>query len=129
MSGRLRDRNEIGSLVGAKSASSPVLKEQSSPSPFVVWTAGYSTVGMGAEAKVVGLGEPVTVGSVTVRSGDYLLCDYDEQAVVRVPAELIARVMRWCEKRRGQDENAMQFVKDGGTVGEAFTRYRSKIEP
>jgi regulator of RNase E activity RraA len=98
-------------------------------SNFTAWNRGYSIVGAGAEGHVVAMGEDVNIGdaNVTVRMGDYLLCDFEESAIVRVPHELVARVLAWVKLRSEQDSKALRYVRAGGGVGDAFKRFRGKI--
>jgi regulator of RNase E activity RraA len=124
VSGRVRDREEIGGLVSEDSHS-----QGRQGKSFTVWNRGYSIVGAGAEGHVVAMGEDVNVGdaNVRVRKGDYLLCDFEESAIVRVPQELAVKALAWAKLRSEQDSKALEYVQSGGGVGEAFKTFRSKI--
>lgn len=147
VSGRVRDRGEIGELVGrggdgdsnvdaetkAKTGNDAAADVDANatptpPSRFTAWTKGYSIVGQGAEAHVVAMGAGVVVGEVRVEQGDWLVCELEEEAVVRVPRGLVERVLKWAETRKAQDAKAMEWVRNGGQVGEGLKRFRGKIE-
>ena len=43
---------------------------------------------------------------------------------MRIPADLLERVIHWLQARHGAEERVKRFVAGGGSVQEAFERFR-----
>lgn len=67
---RLEKRGVVGAVVGGRVRD---LKEM--PAAWEVWALGVSTVGAGAETRVVGIDVKVEVCGVVVEAGDVVFCD------------------------------------------------------
>ncbi len=65
--------------------------------------------------------EPITIGSVAVAPGDWVVGD--EDGVVVVPAGLAGDVLRAAEEKVGTENLVREAVRDGMTPLEAFERY------
>jgi regulator of RNase E activity RraA len=59
-----------------------------------------------------------------VRAGD-IICVDPVEGVVRIPIEHVQYVLDWLEKRGSSEEQIQAMVKAGGSVQEAFKKYRS----
>jgi 4-hydroxy-4-methyl-2-oxoglutarate aldolase len=80
---------------------------------FPVWSAGVSV--HGTVKTVPGwVNEPVVVGGVIVRTGDYVLADDD--GVVVVPAERIEEVLAAALARRAKEEKGFERLREGATT-------------
>jgi regulator of RNase E activity RraA len=66
---------------------------------------------------------PITISGVAIEPGDIIFCDPAE-GVVRIPADLLERVIHWLQARHGAEERVKRFVAGGGSVQEAFERFR-----
>lgn len=66
-------------------------------------------------------GEPVTIGAVTIRSGDYLLADRD--GVVIVPADIAEEVVRQTEQTVLTENKVRTAILSGVDPVEAYERY------
>ena len=88
-----------------------------------VWSHGLSTVGAGAECKLQAVEVPVEVCGLTINPGDLLFLD-EASGVVRIPRALADPVAAWLERRGDAEERIKAFVRAGGSVAEAFERYR-----
>ncbi len=66
-------------------------------------------------------GEPVTIGTVTIRSGDYLLADRD--GVVIIPAALAADVVTRTEEVVATESDMRRALVGGMDPVEAYHRY------
>lgn len=80
---------------------------------FPVWSAGVSV--RGTVKTVPGrVNEPVVVGGVLVRPGDYVLGDDD--GVVVVPAERVDPVLAAAEARHAAEEQGFARLRAGATT-------------
>ena len=46
------------------------------------------------------------------------------EGLVRIPAGLVQEVVAWLERRGDSEEQVKQWVKAGGKVEEAFSKFR-----
>ncbi len=87
----------------------PVFCEANTPADIVErWT--YDT-----------LGEPVTIGSVTIRSGDWLLGDRD--GVVIIPKEIAEDVVSDTEAVMGTEGDMRRAIMDGMDAEQAYLKF------
>jgi regulator of RNase E activity RraA len=68
------------------------------------------------------LGEPITIGTVTIRSGDYLLGDAD--GVVIIPADMAARVVAETERVVATESDMRRAILDGMDPEKAYLKFR-----
>ena len=66
-------------------------------------------------------GEPITIGSVTIRSGDYLLGDRD--GVVVLPADVAADVITRTEEVVATENKVRTAILDGMDPQQAYLKY------
>lgn len=66
---------------------------------------------------------PVVAAGVYIEPGDVVMVDLEE-GVVSIPRAMVAGVLRWLEARGDGEERAMDAVKSGSTVKDAFKAFR-----
>ncbi len=71
--------------------------------------------------EVTATGEPITIGTVGIDPGDWVVGD--EDGVVVVPAARAEGVLRGAEAKVGTENLVRDAVRDGMTPLEAFARY------
>jgi regulator of RNase E activity RraA len=99
----------------------PALKDLSIP----IWSRGTSVVGAGAETRFHARDVGVDVGNgIKVEAGDYLVVDEAEEGVVCVPKDRVDEVLVVVRRLVAQDEMVEREVREGGSVKEAFRKYR-----
>jgi regulator of RNase E activity RraA len=91
-----------------------------------IWSRGTSVVGAGAETKAWGTNVELRIGEVSVMPGDIGIVDEEEGGVVIIPKEDLDEVLRMLPGMVEADAKVEAEVIAGGTVGEAFAKYRSK---
>jgi regulator of RNase E activity RraA len=67
------------------------------------------------------LGEPITIGTVTLRSGDYLIGDRD--GVVIVPMEVVEEAVRLTEDVMATESDMRSAIMNGMDPEEAYLKY------
>jgi regulator of RNase E activity RraA len=67
------------------------------------------------------LGEPITIGTVTLRSGDYLIGDRD--GVVIVPVEVVEEAVRLTEDVMATESDMRSAIMNGMDPEEAYLKY------
>jgi regulator of RNase E activity RraA len=67
------------------------------------------------------LGEPITIGAVTICSGDYLLGDRD--GVVIIPAEMVAEAVTRTEEMMATESEMRAAILGGMDAEEAYLKY------
>lgn len=67
------------------------------------------------------LGEPITIGTVTLRSGDYLIGDRD--GVVVVPREVVEETVRLTEDVMATESDMRAAIMNGMDPEEAYLKY------
>ncbi|KAI0075748.1 RraA-like protein [Panus rudis PR-1116 ss-1] len=99
---------------------------------FPVFAKGHSTLGQSPFTRPSAVNVPVTIipeGStdfpaVEVKPGDWIVAD--EDGVVSVPQDIIAKVVELAAKGREIDEKCMQDIRAGSGVQAAFKKHRGK---
>lgn len=71
--------------------------------------------------EVVAMQEPITIGTVVVRPGDWVVGDDD--GVVVVPQDVAAEVLAEAEEKVGTESAIRAAVREGMTPLEAYERY------
>lgn len=108
-------------MVSGRVRDVPALQALSIP----VWSRGTSVVGAGAETRFHARDVGVEMGNgVRVEAGDFLVVDEGERGVVCVPKDRVDDVLELCRKGTAADEACEGFVREGGSVREAFARFR-----
>jgi len=69
-----------------------------------------------------GFGEPVTIGEVNIRGGDYVLADDD--GVVVIPGERAGEIVGEAEEMMGRENLVRQAIMDGMNPQQAYLTYR-----
>jgi regulator of RNase E activity RraA len=95
---------------------------------FPVWAKGQSTMGAAPFSRVASVGEPICLAEesicpVLVKTGDIVIAD--EDGVVRIPTDLVNKVVELCKLRTAMDAKCMEDVKNGISLVEAFARHRN----
>ena len=90
-----------------------------------VWARGTSVIGAGAETKFHAKGVKLKIGEVEVEQGDVVMVDPAENGIVVVPRGRLDEVLVLLPRLVEADERALADVESGGSVGDAFARYRS----
>ncbi|KAF8243034.1 RraA-like protein [Wilcoxina mikolae CBS 423.85] len=85
-----------------------------------VWAEGVSTVGAGAETRVVAVDCEVEVSGVRVRMGDVVFADREGGGVVVIPAERVEEVVGMLEMGKEVDALVEGDLEAGMELGEAF---------
>jgi regulator of RNase E activity RraA len=87
-----------------------------------VFARGASPLDTNGRAEVRSFGEPVVVGGVTVRRGDYVVGDDD--GVVVAPAEVIEELVDSVQHKRRDEHGALTDLLAGDTVRDVWDRWR-----
>ena len=66
---------------------------------------------------------PIEVDGITVTPGDLIFCDPAEGAV-RIPKDLVEKVLEFLPKHAEQEENVKKMIEGGHSVQEAFDKCR-----
>lgn len=139
MATRMKVLGAVGVVADGRVRDLDELKEVGLP----VYARGTSTVGTGAQAKPWALDVPVTIGEVTIQpvcklrslctqfihrtdedtKGDIVFAD-PSSGVVVIPQEKLDQVLELLPKLVKADEKVIEFVREGGSVKEAFTKFR-----
>jgi regulator of RNase E activity RraA len=89
-----------------------------------IWAKGTSIIGAGAETKFHATDVTVRIGEVVVQPGDVVMIDPPENGVVVIPRNKLEEVLEMVPKLVEADEKVMQDVERGGSVKEAFAKFR-----
>jgi len=120
MATRMKIREVAGCLVGGRVRDLIELRSSSLP----IWGIGVSTVGTGAESKVIARNIPVSICGVVINPGDIIFCDPIE-GVVSIPRSLLQPVLDMMPKLVAADDRVKEAVLNGSSVFEAFARHRN----
>jgi len=69
-----------------------------------------------------GLGEPIAIGPVTIRAGDFLLADDD--GVVVIPAQHAKEIVSETEEVMGRESQVRKAIIEGMNPQQAYLTYR-----
>ena len=67
------------------------------------------------------LGDPISIGSVTIRSGDYIIADMD--GAVIIPQEVIEEVLTETEKVMTTESEMRNAIVDGMDPEKAYLKF------
>lgn len=88
---------------------------------FPVFACGVSPYDSLNRQRVVSRDEPVEVGGVTIRSGDFVFAD--EDGVVIVPQELESQVLTAAWEKVHAENEVRDAIRNGLGASEAFAKY------
>ena len=99
---------------------------------FPVFARGHSTLGQSPFTRPSAVNVPVTIApegtdafpALEVQPGDWMLAD--EDGVVCVPRDLVAKVVELAQKGRDVDAKCLEDIRAGTGVQDAFKRHRGK---
>jgi 4-hydroxy-4-methyl-2-oxoglutarate aldolase len=69
-----------------------------------------------------GFGEPITIASVRIRTGDYVVAD-DDGAVI-VPNDRVQQILTEAQEMTGRENLVRQAILDGMNPQQAYLTYR-----
>ena len=72
--------------------------------------------------KITSLGEPIKIGNLTIKSGDYVLGDID--GVVIIPQEIAKEVIKETEDYINTESQLRKDILSGVDPKEAYLKYR-----
>jgi len=90
-----------------------------------VWSRGTSVIGAGAESKFWAKQVKIKIGEVEIEPGDVVMVDPSENGVVVVPRRRLDEVLGLLPGLVQADEKVIADVEGGGSVKEAFAKYRT----
>ena len=67
------------------------------------------------------MGDPITIGSVTIRSGDYIIADMD--GAVIIPQEVVEEVLTETEKVMETESEMRNAILDGMDPEKAYLKF------
>jgi regulator of RNase E activity RraA len=88
---------------------------------FPVWCRYFTPVDVVGRWVADSLGEPIVIGGVTVRTGDYIFADRD--GVVVIPAELADQVTTRVEQVMGTENKVRTAILQGVDPQQAYLKY------
>jgi regulator of RNase E activity RraA len=90
---------------------------------FPVVARGSAPANGRGRMKRLGVGPPIRLGGIPVRTGDVLVADSD--GVVVVPIEEIEgeRLLAWLRDSAGKETDAIAMLRAGSTLSEVFLRF------
>ena len=88
---------------------------------FPVWCRYFTPVDIVGRWVADGFGQPITIGSVTIGTGDYVFADRD--GVVVIPSPLTEEVATKTEAVMGTENKVRKAILDGVDPQEAYQKY------
>jgi regulator of RNase E activity RraA len=119
---RMEKRGVVGAVIDGR-----VRDLAEMPATWEVWAAGTSTVGAGAETRVVAVDVPVDVAGVTVAPGDIVVADATAKGVVVVPREKLEEVLEMLPESTEMDRLVALDLEAGEELAAAFRKRREKL--
>jgi regulator of RNase E activity RraA len=119
---RMEKRGVVGAVIDGR-----VRDLAEMPATWEVWAAGTSTVGAGAETRVVAVDVPVDVAGVTVAPGDIVVADATAKGVVVVPREKLEEVLEMLPESTEMDRLVALDLEAGQELAAAFRKRRGKL--
>ncbi len=94
---------------------------------FPTFSTGQSVLGAKPELKLKSCQEPIVLAEntndpVTIKQGDLIVAD--EDGVVRVPVDLVEKVLETAALLTEQDQKCLKDIQGGVSIQEAFKRHR-----
>ncbi|KAL0633949.1 hypothetical protein Q9L58_007132 [Maublancomyces gigas] len=91
---------------------------------LMVFSKGISTVGASAESRIVAVDDPITIDGTEVSAGDIVFAD-SRAGVVVIPAVLLEKVVEMLPGMVEADSKAMEDVRNGKSIYDAFKKHRN----
>lgn len=88
---------------------------------FRVWCRYFTPVDIVGRWEAETFGEPITIGGVTIRTGDYVLADFD--GAVIIPGGLVDEVTRRVEEVLKTESLVRKAILEGVDPKEAYLKY------
>ena len=88
---------------------------------FPVYGIGWHPGDSKGRLNVISVGEPISIGGVRARRGDWLLGD--EDGVVIIPQEVAAEAIRLAQEKVSGENLVREELARGVPVGEVFRKY------
>jgi regulator of RNase E activity RraA len=88
---------------------------------FPVFGIGYHPADSKGRADIISIREPITIGGVRARAGDFILGD--EDGIVIVPAEAATEAIRLAEEKVSGENVARADLARGVPMGEVFRKF------
>ena len=82
---------------------------------------GYHPADSKGRADIVAIGEPIMIGGVKTKRGDWLIGD--EDGVVIIPSEVAAETIRRAQEKVSGENVARADLAKGVPMGEVFKKY------
>ena len=89
---------------------------------FPVWCKYFAPVDFAGRWVADVFGEPINIGGIGIRTGDYVVADFD--GVVVIPRNLIQEVLESVESKLRSQTQFRKSVVDGSDPQQMFTRYQ-----
>jgi regulator of RNase E activity RraA len=89
---------------------------------FRVWCRYFTPRDVVGRWVADGFGEPIVIGGVTIRTGDYVMADRD--GVVVIPQEMIAEVTDKVEEVLRTENKVRTAILEGVDPVDAYLKYR-----
>lgn len=88
---------------------------------FPVWCSFFTPSDIVARWVADSFGQPITIGNVTISTGDYIIADRD--GVVVIPADMAESVIARSEEVMGTESEVRRNILGGMDPQEAYLRY------
>jgi regulator of RNase E activity RraA len=88
---------------------------------FPIFGIGYHPADSKGRADIIEIGQPITLGGVVARQGDYVLGD--EDGTVIIPIEVAAEAVRLAKEKISGENIARADLASGVPMGEVFRKY------
>jgi 4-hydroxy-4-methyl-2-oxoglutarate aldolase len=88
---------------------------------FPLWTTHCTPLDIVGRWRAERTGDPVRIGAVAIRAGDYLCCDRDGAVVI--PAQHAEEITRLAEEAIGKENLVRKAILEGIDPQEAYLRY------
>lgn len=88
---------------------------------FPVFGIGYHPADSKGRADIIEIGQPIIMGNVSIKQGDYILGD--EDGIVIIPSEVAAETVRLANEKVSGENIARADLARGVPMGEVFRKY------
>jgi regulator of RNase E activity RraA len=88
---------------------------------FPVFGIGYHPADSKGRADIIEIGQPITIGDVVAKQGDYILGD--EDGTVIIPSEAAEETVRLAKEKISGENIARADLARGVPMGEVFRKY------
>ncbi len=90
---------------------------------FPVFGMGYHPADSKGRVDIDRIRQPITIGGVLIRQGDYVLGDQD--GAVIIPQEVALEVVKRAKEKVSRENVVRDALEAGETLGEVFRRYQT----